>query len=955
MDAPSRWQRVRELFARSLEEPDDTRDVWLRSACADDPDVLAEVRRLLAQRSEPASIFSEDAQALLARMACEPVADVLLDTDIGPYRLRRLLGVGGMGRVYLAERTTGDFRQQVALKLVRSEFATSELRQRFLRERNTLARLAHPNVAQLHDGGVATDGAPYFTLEYIEGEPITRWCDAHACDVRARVALMLKVCDAVLHAHRSLIVHRDLKPSNILVNADGEPKLLDFGIAKPLDDAAASETLTNADARPMTRDYAAPEQLLGDPVTTATDIYALGVLLYLLLSGHMPYRRAELGQISWIKAILEDAPEAMERAIERSDADATAKSRATSPTALGRALRGDLERIVQRALAKKADSRYPTVDRLADDLRAYLAGRAISGGTRTYRLRKFVRRHWLPLTASAAVLLLIIASSIGLAWQSRRIAAEAQSTAAVKDFLLNLFRGADPDQTRGHEISARELVDRGADRLVRGMQDQPLLRGELESVVGRIYNDLGLPEKAEPLEGRAIDDLRASGAEPAVLAQSETEHARALYDKGEYDSAMTVNQRAVTRLRGMRSPPPGQFALALAQQSSIKIAFHKFDEAAAISDEAVSLARRSGVPGETLADVLRIAAVAARGMRDADRSEQLQREVIALHRTARGDNDSSVAIDYDELGELLDAAGRMADELDARAEASRIGEAQMGNDDPRLVQVRLNYAGILRLFGRFAESKTMLDKAGAFFVAAKKDDVGLETDRASLARAEGDYAAAETYERAALDTLKSMTDEQPFLELEIKWGIAHLHGLQGKPDEAANEIAQLMADSGSLPLLGVNISIIRAEIMRMRGDFTGSEKILREALATLEHRHRNQTFEYVRIKESLAETLAHEGKTAEAEQEVRTAMTRVEQMSRGQTMTISTQLIYDLAELRAAQPDGATEASELAQRALREFTQTYGADSSRAKDAQAFVAKLQARPGAEPSHPVSTR
>src|ERR1700722_3594553 len=423
MGPGDRWQRVRELFVRSLEQSDARREGWLQKECGGDAELLAEVRRLLTQHSEPTPIFRDNAEALLAKMAVHPGTDERLDTDIGPYRLRTLLGVGGMGRVYLAERVAGDFSQQVALKLVRNEFATNELHQRFLRERNTLARLAHPNIAQLHDGGVAEDGTPYFTLEYIEGEPITRWCDARACDVRTRVSLMLKVCDAVLHAHRNLIVHRDLKPSNILVNADGEPKLLDFGIAKPLAEPAATqhaaaETLTRADARPMTREYAAPEQLLGDPVTTATDIYALGVLLYLLLSGHMPYRRAELGETTWIKAILEDAPETMERAIARGDTQALASTRSTTPVALARSLRGDLERIVQRALAKNAESRYPTVDRLADDLRAYLAGRAISGGTRTYRMRKFVRRHWLPLTAGALLFLVVLGSAIALAWQA---------------------------------------------------------------------------------------------------------------------------------------------------------------------------------------------------------------------------------------------------------------------------------------------------------------------------------------------------------------------------------------------------------------------------------------------------------------------------------------------------------------------------------------------------------
>ena len=745
MSATERWQRVRELFAESLEQSDTARDGWLQKKCGGDAELLADIRRLHVVRRTPAPIFGGNAEGLLARMSVQAGDDALLDTDIGPYRLCALLGVGGMGRVYLAERTTGDFSQKVALKLVRDEFATNEMHQRFLRERNTLARLAHPNIAQLHDGGITAGGTPYFTLEYIEGEPITRWCDERTVDVRERVSLMLKVCDAVLHAHRNLIVHRDLKPSNILVNENGEPKLLDFGIAKPLSETAASEALTDVDARPMTREYAAPEQLLGDPVTTATDIYALGILLYILLGGHSPYRRAESGETSWIKAILEDAPEPMERALDRNDGASVAALRGTTPSALKRILRGDLERIVQRALAKKADARYPTVDRLADDLRAYLAGRAISGGTRTYRMRKFVRRHWLPLAASASLLVLIVAGSVAMAWQSRRIAAEAQTTAAVKDFLLNLFRGADPEQAKGHEISARALVDRGAERLASGMQDQVLLRGELESVVGGIYNDLALSEKADALEQRAIQDLSGGRASSALLAQSEHERSRALFDAGKYDESLAMSVSAVERLRAMGAPPPEQMARTLVQESRVKTAFHRFDEAKVASDAALAYARRGDVARETLADALSVAATVARGLHDLDRSEQLQREVIALRRALRGDNDPSVAVGMDELGDILDAAGRMGDARDAKREALRIAESQLGDEDPRLAQIRQNYADILRLYGRFAEAHVLLDKAGAFYRTGTNDDMGWETRRADLARAEGDYASAENY------------------------------------------------------------------------------------------------------------------------------------------------------------------------------------------------------------------
>jgi serine/threonine protein kinase len=601
MSMQDRWQRVRVLFAKSLEQSDATRDTWLEHECGGDNEVLAEIRRLLAQRSNPASIFSDDAQALLGKLSLQAEAvDALLDTDIGPYRLRKLLGEGGMGRVYLAERTDDQFSQQVALKLIRSEFATKELHQRFLRERNTLARLAHPNIAQLHDGGVANDGAPYFTLEYIEGEPITRWCDARACDVRTRVSLMLKVCDAVLHAHRNLIVHRDLKPSNILVNADGEPKLLDFGIAKPLAEPIASETLTRADARPMTREYAAPEQLLGDPVTTTTDIYTLGVLLYLLLSGHMPYRRAELGETTWIKAILEDAPETMDRAIARGDTQTLASARSTTPVALARSLRGDLERIVQRALAKNAESRYPTVDRLADDLRAYLAGRAISGGTRTYRMRKFMRRHWLPLSAGALLFFIVLASAIGLAWEAAQVERQARSTAAVKDFLLDLFQKANPDVTNGKVPTMRDAVDLGAKRLESISSTEPELRAELQVTLGMIYHQLGMAQQAYDMHMAALTVLRQHSSDPELTVKAARFAAVEAGHLGNFAMAQTLADEALDRLHRI----PGASAQALITTLDVVnyVAVHRSDLATQkrVTDEAMKAIEGQNLPDDVL-------------------------------------------------------------------------------------------------------------------------------------------------------------------------------------------------------------------------------------------------------------------------------------------------------------------------------------------------------------------
>ncbi|HEV7490778.1 MAG TPA: serine/threonine-protein kinase, partial [Rhodanobacteraceae bacterium] len=477
MSGRADWTRVKALFAQALDLPEADRAQWIAAQCGDDADTLGELRSLLAAQSAQRGDFLSRGPGMFSPFfatASEAAQGPGAGARIGPYRLLREVGAGGMGRVFLAERADGQFTRNVALKLIRSEFGSPELLRRFLRERDTLARLGHPNIATLLDGGVEDD-LPYFTMEFVEGEPIDRWCDERTLDVRARVALLIKICDAVQYAHRNLIVHRDIKPSNILVTAQGEPKLLDFGIAKPLAAADGAGEHTGTGTNPMTREYAAPEQVLGEPVTIATDAYALGVLMYRLLSGRLPYRRAELGEISWSKAIIEEAPEPIEQAIDRPrpagarvDGIAAEASRGVSKDALTRAVRGDLERIVQRALAKVPEARYSTVGAFADDLRAYLDGRALSGGTRRYRMRKFVSRHWLPLAAGATALLAIVVGAAGIAWEARQRARsaedalrEAKTTASVKDFLIGLFDAVDPHEAKGRNITARELLERG--------------------------------------------------------------------------------------------------------------------------------------------------------------------------------------------------------------------------------------------------------------------------------------------------------------------------------------------------------------------------------------------------------------------------------------------------------------------------------------------------------------
>jgi serine/threonine-protein kinase len=495
------WSRVKDLFARALDEPPASRDDWVTTQCGSDQALLRELRSLLAAHAAP---DTHRLGAVIAPLLSPLLAeddDALIDTRVGPYRILRLLGEGGMGRVFLAERADGQFRQNVALKLLRSGFESTEMHERFLREREVLARLSHPNIAPLHDGGVGAGGTPYFTLEYVAGDPITLWCDRHRLGLAARLKLLLKVCEAVQYAHRNLIVHRDLKPSNIFVSADGEPKLLDFGIAKSLD-PGGDRGITQTRSQPMTREYAAPEQVLGEPITTATDVYALGVLMYELLSGRLPYARAERGESSWAKAIVEEVPEPFTRALDRptirgEDEPASpdaASARGTTLAFMRRTLRGDLDRIARRALEKAPEARYGSVGAFAEDLRAWLYGRALPGGSRRYRIAKYVRRHRFGAAMAALVFVLVVAGVGAVLYEARETARQAQAVSAVKDFLLGLFTAGSPNEAKGRDIGVRELLERGRTQVDHNLATQPGVRAELQGVLGRIYFQLGLYE-----------------------------------------------------------------------------------------------------------------------------------------------------------------------------------------------------------------------------------------------------------------------------------------------------------------------------------------------------------------------------------------------------------------------------------------------------------------------------
>ncbi|MCU0649335.1 MAG: tetratricopeptide repeat protein [Gemmatimonadaceae bacterium] len=486
--ADARWHLIERLFHEALMQSETARDGWLDAHC-DDAGIRVEVRRLLAADAQlaQAPLLEAAVQAAARDVAASEVTSSN-DARVGPWRLLHELGRGGMGIVWLAERADGAYDARVAIKLLRSTLASEELMRRFRTERQILADLDHPNIARLVDGGTALDGTPYLAMEYVPGTTITAWAEAQGLGLEARLQLFLRVCDAVAYAHRALVVHRDLKPSNILVTPDGVPKLVDFGIAKLLDATSADDT---TDLRPMTPAYASPEQVRGERLTVATDVFSLGVVLYELLTGTQPFRKAGDDASSARQRILTTEPPLPSRLVS---GGAHAPGRHVDAARLV----GDLDTIVQTALRKDSVERYASVERLADDLRRHLDGRPLLARPATpwYVLQKFVGRHRATVIASVTGVALLVGATTFYtkSLQRARDVAEAERVTAEQTtaFLTDMFRRADPTRARGETITVRAALDEARVRLATDLTSQPAVRARLLQAMGVTYRNLAL-------------------------------------------------------------------------------------------------------------------------------------------------------------------------------------------------------------------------------------------------------------------------------------------------------------------------------------------------------------------------------------------------------------------------------------------------------------------------------
>ncbi len=487
-----RWRRLSPLLDALLEQEPPVRAESMASLREEDPQLADDLEELLR--------LEEDSEDFLQEPVMPPLPGLGTDSVVGPYRLERMLGEGGMGQVWLAQRNDGLYQRRVALKLLRPGLADPNLRLRFTRERQILARLEHPHIARLLDAGISGDGQPYLALEYVEGEPITDWCRAHDVTVDARLRLFQQVCRALSHAHANLIVHRDLKPSNILVTPLGEARLLDFGIAKLLDSPDAMIDRTRTGARAFTLHYAAPEQLRGEPVTTMTDVYALGMVLFELLTDARPYRLKRQSDAEWEDAILHADPQRASQSLYRQAEAEPDRERAQQLRRRARIVAGDLDNIAYKALSKQPEKRYASVEALAQDVQRFRDGKPVQARPQAlgYRLGKFVGRHRWAL-ATTGLTALVIASAMGIvAWQAQSALREASRAQAMQDFVVGLVEQAGNASDNGL-INLPALLDSGLQRVDRELARQPEARAELYGAIAQMRAGLGDYPRARAL------------------------------------------------------------------------------------------------------------------------------------------------------------------------------------------------------------------------------------------------------------------------------------------------------------------------------------------------------------------------------------------------------------------------------------------------------------------------
>ena len=695
------WQQVERAFKDLADLDSDAVDRYLENL---DPVCAREVRELLEAEEKAEQLLEE---TIAKNVAAWASGEEELGRKFGPYRLADEIGHGGMSSVYLAFREDDHYRQTVAVKLIRKGMDTPEIRSRFRRERQILANLNHEHIAQVFDGGTTPEGLPYIVMEYIEGQTVDQFCNENALSMHHRIQIFQKICGAVHYAHQQLVIHRDLKPGNVLMTKNGVPKLLDFGIAKLLEPGSEYEESESTlwGQRPMTPGYASPEQISGQAVTTASDTYSLGVLLYHLLTGHRPFGPSQKRFKPMVDRILHDEPTKPSELLmqEPSNQHSQRMNDGLSREQRARKLKGDLDAIVIKTLRKEPENRYASPAELSADLDRYLKGHPVNArhGNTAYYWAKFIKRHWMGTSAVSAILLSVFAALGVFWWQKRKATEERTRAELISGMLTDLFESADSLAKNADAITGKELLDQGTARLANEHALDARTRAEFLKKLGGLYESMGLYEEADQRYGEVLVHLgQVRGGKKAELGEMHHAKGRVLAAKGDYQEALAQIQKALTIRKNLYGDIHEDIA---ASYNNLALVYHdlgRLREAENMYRHALDLDIQ--IYGEnhlwtsiTMSNLVLLWFDQGKYQE----AETLAESVITIQKARADPYDKHYAVSLQQFGMVLHALGRFQEAETIIQEALDVGEKMFGEKHPDQARIKKVLATILRDMG----------------------------------------------------------------------------------------------------------------------------------------------------------------------------------------------------------------------------------------------------------------
>jgi len=872
---PERWRRLESLFFAALELEPGARSVFLNQSCGADPEMRLEVENLLGAAAKPLT----DLRRPVEDAAREVVQDGATARRIGVYELVRLLGEGGMGLVYLARRADDQYRREVAIKLMHAGLGHNpDMLRRFRAERQILANLDHPNIARLLDGGITLEGSPYLVMEYIDGIAIDDYCRRTQLSIAERLRLFRIVCEAVEYAHRNLVVHRDIKPGNILVTSAGVPKLLDFGIAKLLNPEASDLTrmVTRTTGRLMTPEYASPEQVRGEPVSTATDVYALGVLIYELLVGRGPFKMDSASPLEVARAICEQEPVRPSTAARHNPAVAALEARS---------LRGELDKIVIKAMRKEPVRRYASVSAFSDDLRRYLEGYpvAAAGGAWRYRAGKFIKRHKAGVGFAAAGVVAVLAFGIAMGILAHRAALERETAEREAQFLSSIYAAATPEEARGRPVDTVALLDRGVKRVNMELADNPEVQATMLTNLGEAYINVGAYDHADAVLQKAYDlRRRIFGENNADAAATLDDLGTAIRLEGRFAEAEPKFRRALAVRQRLLGPRKAATAASMANLGECLYLEDKNTEAEQLLRKSLEIQGDEVTPVAAATRNYLALTVQARG--EYQEAAQLLREAVDINRRVGGADSPDFA---NSLHNLAGAEMRAGDILGAEAterEDLALRRKILGNDHPDLGYSLNNLGWILLQTGELKEAESLLGEQLALIRRHFPPDnprmVAPLDNWARVLQAKGDYGQAGDYYRQALSLVEPKPGAANWAAAQILANIGILEldrGDYAAAEQDSRQALDMRRKLGGDQNPDVATSLIDVGVTRVfQNDPAGAEPLMRQALDVRRHTLQAGDPAIIDAEVRLGDVLVREEKPSDAEPILRQAVDQAE-------------------------------------------------------------------------------